>query len=195
MKQSPAYSFIKERLDLEFEPLERDKVTPWAFFLTAKGVRLADFFGKEINYTGVEFEGSPREIFWNGFIQPFLKDIVSRNFAETKHFCQENGIDWKLPLEETAFLLKKGINKLYYRMSVIDQRLRGKGHPDAVAPYNPQKEVAFSEAFVDERMSAEVELQPQKKNRLEKFYEEHKFWCWFIGIIVAIMGTLIRIFG
>jgi hypothetical protein len=36
MKKSPAYSFIKEHIELEFQRLERDKITPWAFFLTKK---------------------------------------------------------------------------------------------------------------------------------------------------------------
>jgi hypothetical protein len=139
MERSPAYSFIKEHIELEFQRLERDKITPWAFFRTNKGVRLTDFFGKEISYIGggLEFEGSPREFFWNGFIQPFLNDIVSRNFSETERFCREKGLDWRLPLEETALLLKIGINKAYNRMSAIDQRLRGKGYPDSVSRYNP----------------------------------------------------------
>jgi hypothetical protein len=46
MMNSPAYSFIKERIELEFQRLEKDKITPWAFFLTDKGLRLTNFFGK-----------------------------------------------------------------------------------------------------------------------------------------------------
>jgi hypothetical protein len=197
MKESPAYSFIKERIELEFQRLERDKITPWAFFLTDKGVRLTDFFGKEISYIGggLEFEGSPREFFWNGFLQPFLNDIVSRNFSETESFCRDNGLDWQLPLEETTVLLKSGINRAYNRMSIIDQRLRGKGYPDSVSRYNPQREVAISEAFVDQRLSAEAALQPTRKKTLNTFYEEQKFWFWFIGVIIAIGGILIKIFG
>src|SRR3989338_6038589 len=156
MKESPAYSFIKERVELEFERLEREKITPWAFFRTDKGGRLTDFFGKEVSYIGggLEFEGSPREYFWNGFIQPFLNDIVSKNFSATEDFCRKKGLDWRLPLEETAFLLKAGINKVYSWMSLIDQRLRGKGYPDSVPRYSPEREVAGSKAFVDQRMPA-----------------------------------------
>lgn len=180
---------------MEFERLEREKVTPWVFFLTNAGVRLKDFFGKEIHYSGIEFEGSPRTVFWNGFIQPFLGDIVSRHFSQTQNFCKEKGVDATVPMEETAILLKKGINRIYERMSDIDQRLRGKGYPSSVPRYNHRKEVAFSEAFVDERLIAETALQPKKKNRLNTFYEEQKFWFWFIGIIIAVAGILIKIFA
>jgi hypothetical protein len=197
MNESPAYSFTKECIELEFERLEREKITPWAFFRTDKGVRLTDFFGKQVSYIGggLEFEGSPREYFWNGFIQPFLNDIVSRNFSATEDFCRKKGLDWKLPLEETAFLLKAGINKVYARMAAIDQRLRGKGYPDSVPRYSPEREVASSEAFVDQRLTAEAALQPVARKTLNTFYEEQKFWFWFIGIIIAVAGVLLKIFG
>ncbi len=197
MKKSPAYNFIKERVGLEFERLEREKITPWAFFRTDKGVRLTDFFGKEVSYIGggLEFEDSPKKYFWNGFIQPFLNDIVSRNFSATEDFCRKKGLDCRLPLEETAFLLKTGINKVYSRMSVIDQRLRGKGYPDSVPRYSPEREIASSEAFVDQRLTAEAALQPVTRKTLDTFYEEQKFWFWFIGIVIAVAGVLLKIFG
>lgn len=197
MNESPAYSFIKERVELAFERLEREKVTPWAFFLTDKGVKLTDFFGKQVSYTGggLVFEGSPREYFWNGFIQPFLKDIVSKNLSETEGFCRKKRLDWRLPLEETSFFLKAGISKIYNRMSVIDQRLRGKGYPNSVQRYSPDREIAALEAFVDERLSAEAALQSVSKKTLNMLYEEQKFWFWLIGLIIAAAGVLLKIFG
>jgi hypothetical protein len=195
MNKSPAYSFIRECIELKFQKLEKDKITPWAFLLSGKGLKVTDYFGKEVAYAGVEFEGSPREKFWKAFIQPFLQDIVSKSFSETRSFCRAHGVDLKLPLEETASLLKAAIERVYHRMSDIDQRLRGKGYPDSVTRYNPEAEVAFSEAFVEERMSAELALMPKKKRTLNAFYEEQKFWFWFIGIVVAIIGILIKVFG
>ncbi len=197
MKQSPAYSFIKERVELEFERLEREKVTPWAFFLTDKGVSLTAFFGKRVSYTGggLQFDDSPREYFWNSFIQPFLNDIVSKNFLETEGFCREKGLDWRLPLEETASFLKAGIRRVYQRMADIDRRLRGKGYPNSVPKRDPRNQIAASEAFVEERLSAELALMPKKRKTPNTIYEEQKFWFWFIGIIIAIIGVLLKIFG
>lgn len=197
MKESPAYSFIKERVEFEFERLKRERVTPWAFFLTDKGVRLTDFFGKQVNYTGggLQFDGSPREYFWNGFIQPFLNDVVSRSFSETEEFCSKKGLDWRLPLEETALFLKVGVNGVYQRMSDIDQRLRGKGYPNSLPKYDPSGKLAVSNAFIEERLSAELALTPKKRKTLNTFYEEQKFWFWFIGIVVGVAGVLLKIFG
>jgi hypothetical protein len=208
MKESPAYSFIKERVELEFERLKRERVVPWAFFLTEKGVRLTDFFGKQVGYTGggLQFDGSPREYFWNGFIQPFLNDIVSRSFSETEEFCRKKGLDWRLPLEETGLFLKAGVNGVYQRMSDIDQRLRGKGYPNSVTKYDPSGKMAVSNAFIEERLSAELALaqnttigekqmdkskQKQSKNFSVDKLEITNVW----KVIEAEYGVSKRLFG
>jgi hypothetical protein len=190
INKSPAYSFIQERIELEFERLEREKITPWSCFRTDKGVQLTDFYGKVVSYSGggLLFESSPRAYFWNGFIQPFLNDIVSRNFAETEDFCRKKGLDWQLPLEETAFFLKAGINKIYKRMSIIDQRLRGEGFPDSVPLFNPKQEIVNSILFVDQRLTAMRILRPKFSKKFNSFYEENKFLFWLIGFIIAVLG-------
>ncbi|PKN68651.1 MAG: hypothetical protein CVU54_13540 [Deltaproteobacteria bacterium HGW-Deltaproteobacteria-12] len=195
MSGSPTYSFIKERIEFEFQKLEKDKVTPWAFFLSGKELKLTDFFGKQVYYFGIEFEGSPREVFWKGFIQPFLQDITSRSFTETREFCITREIEMKQPIEETARLLKAGINRIYERMSDIDRGLRGLGFPNSVPKYNPRSEIETSEAFVLERMDAELALAPKKRKTLNTIYEEQKFWFWFIGIAIAVLGLLVKLFG
>ena len=186
---------MKERIELEFQKLEKDKVTPWTFLLSGKGMKVIDFFGKQVSYQGVGFEGSPRTVFWNGFIQPFLKDIVSRSLSETRTFCQDHSIDSSLPLKETASLLKDGISVIYERMADIDQRLRGKGYPHSVRRYNPKAEIERSAAFIEERMTAESTLAPGRKKNLNTFYEAQKFWFWFIGIAIAIAGLVLRFLG
>jgi hypothetical protein len=156
MTRSPAYSFIKEHVELEFRKLEKEKVTPWAFFLSGKGLRLKNSFGNEITYLGIGFEGSPRTAFWKSFIQPFLQDITSRSFSKTRTFCLVHGLELQQPMQETAIILRVGINSIYKRMSAIDQRLRGKGYPTSVPKYDANTERAQSVAFVEERLAAEL---------------------------------------
>jgi hypothetical protein len=171
MNRSPAYSYTRERIDLEFQKLEKEKVTPWAFLLSGKGIRLTDFFGKEVSYTGsIGFEGSPRTVFWGSFIQPFLQDIVSRSFSETRKFCLTHGVEPSQPLEETASVLRAGIKGVYSRMSDIDQRLRGKGSPNSVPKYDAGAEIARSQTFIEERLSAELglPLNAAERKQMEK---------------------------
>jgi hypothetical protein len=192
---SATYSFIKERIELEFQRLEKEKITPWAFFLTDKGIRLTDFFGKPISYVGVQFEGSPRSVFWSSFIQSFLNDIVSKSFSDTRNFCLERRLNSKQPLEETAVLLRTGIEKIYSRMSDIDQSIRGKGYPKSVPRYNADKERTDSLVFMEERLAGELALQSKQKRNLNTIYDEQKFWFWLTGIIIAVLTSiLIKVF-
>jgi hypothetical protein len=194
MMNSPAYSFIKEYIDMAFQRLEKDKITPWAFFLTDKGLRLTDFFGKPVSYVGVQFEGSPQSVFWSSFIQPFLNDIVSRSFSDTRDFCVDRRLNSKLPLEETAALLKAGIEKAYGRMCDIDQRLRGKGFPKSVPRYTAEKEKIATLEFIETRLAAELASQPRQKRTMSTIYDEQKFWFWLVGIIIAVAGILLKVF-
>lgn len=175
MTRSKAYSFLKERVEMEFRQLENDKVTPWVFFRSGKELRLTDFFGKTVSYSGIVFEGSPRTVFWKDFIQPFFQDIISRSFSETRDFCLTHGLEQTQPMEETASLLKAGIKGIYQRMSEIDQVLRGNGIPSSVPKYEASSERADSEEFVEERLLAElalarstIEVKQERKNMLKQ---------------------------
>ena len=165
MSHSPAHSFIKERLDREFEQLDKEKITPWAFLRTERGIKVMRFDGTEINGGGVEFDGTPKEIFWNGFIEPFLKDIISRAFAYTRAFCTEHRLDSVRPMNETAKELRFGIERIFARMTDIDRRLRGKGFPNTVSAYNPVGKIRGIDNFLQERLRAEIAIFPERKRR------------------------------
>ncbi len=194
MKNSPAYSFIKEHVENEFTAFNKEKITPWAFFKNESGIEITAFDGSKIRYKGIEFEGSPKLIFWGNFTQPFLKDIISRTFAKTREFCQKYKLNAEKPLKETTLLLTDHVHSMFERMVDIDRRLRGKGHPESVAAHDPGKELGVITSFLNERYQAELSLLP-KKNILNKFYEEQKFWVWLIGIALTFIGIIIKIIG
>lgn len=195
MKPSPAFSFIKERLEREFEQLDKERITPWAFFRTEYGWKVMKFDGKEISCRSLEFEGTPRHIFWKAFAQPFLKDIVSRGFADTRSFCKEHGIDATQPMEKTAGELRHGVQRIFNRMVDIDQRLRGKGYPKTVLAHNPATEISPIDAFIGERLNAELLMLPKPKYRWNRFYEEQTFWIWLLGVLIGVAGLVIKLIG
>ncbi len=67
---------IKYDTNNEFEKLNKDKITPWAFFSTDVMPPITKFDGTVIHYRGIEFSGSAYLVFWEGFIEPFLQDII-----------------------------------------------------------------------------------------------------------------------
>jgi hypothetical protein len=119
-----------------FRQLEADKVTPWVFLTAGKMRPIENFYGHTIQYSGVAFEGSPRYIFWNGFIEPFLEAIFLWGFNLALGYARERQVDSQQVIHHTKECLSEGISTIYRKMQDIDRRLRGKGFPDRVTPHN-----------------------------------------------------------
>ncbi len=67
------YPTFRKRVDDAIEQLIKQKVTPWSFLTAGPPFRIKSFDGKQIAYEGVGFEGSPRQVFWSRYIEPFLE--------------------------------------------------------------------------------------------------------------------------
>jgi len=145
-------------------------------------------------YRGIEFEGSPKEVFWTALIQPYLKDLIARSYFETRTFCTANQIDPKLPLDETARHLSLGAQRLFSRMADIDRRLRGKGFPSSVDRRPTDREEKAIQDYIDQRKHDELGLVPKPKSRWNRFYHEQQFLIWVIGTIIAIATIIVAAF-
>mgnify|MGYP001020691307 CR=1 FL=1 len=196
MSHSPSYEYTRERLEKEFSKLEKSKITPWAYLNTEKGVNLKDADGNLVSYAGVAFTGTPREFFWNSFIQPFLHEIISNGFADTRAFCDSNSIDRSLPINETATLLRAGVHRIFDRMVDIDQMLRGEGDHESVAAFQPDEQISALEQAIADREEAELKL-PAPKDELTRVgrwirtIKDHPIVSVtiVIGVIVIALGN------
>jgi hypothetical protein len=97
---------------------------------------IENFYGRTIQYSGVAFEGSPREVFWNGFIEPFLEALFLWGFDLALSYARDRQVDSQQVIGHTKECLSEGISTIYQRMQDIDRRLRGKGYPDRVTSHN-----------------------------------------------------------
>lgn len=127
----PELSFA---VDQAFRQLELDKVEPWVFLTTGKMQPIETFYGKTIRYSGGAFEGSPRVVFWGGFIEPFLEAIFNRMFEAASSYSRERQADSREVVQHVKQRLLEGVSRIYRRMQDIDCRLRGKGDPRSVSP-------------------------------------------------------------
>jgi len=116
---------INKFINDEWEKLNRNQIIPWSFLTSKGGLSCKDFYGREIHYGGVKFEGSPREVFWNGYIEPFLEDITYRAIDFTINICKDKEEKIQEPLLETDRQLKSLVRKTYASMADVDRRLRG----------------------------------------------------------------------
>ncbi|MBL9159518.1 MAG: hypothetical protein JNJ70_18685 [Verrucomicrobiales bacterium] len=163
----PSQSFIKERLNADFDKLIDDRVTPWVFLLS-NGIRVTAANGKMISYKGVSYEGTPSAVFWGTYMTDHLRALISRSFAATRNFCIEHHIDRLKPIQETADLLTIGVTRVYAKMIDVDRRLRGNGNPQTVKPRDVSQPIEEITGFIEERKLAEIALvgngSPTKKS-------------------------------
>lgn len=171
---SPLYLLIERHVEDAWVRLEREQITPWVFMTAGPLFEIRDFYGNQISYQGIEFEGSPRHVFWGRYIEPFLEDLVDRVVKQTLQLAAEKRQDGRVALPEVAGLLKAVIRRTYSRMADIDRRLRGKGFPENVTLRNIASEVGQMESLVDRRIATELSTL-RRRHRINEFYNDHPF--------------------
>ncbi len=194
---TPLYPTFKKRISDSVEQLLQKQVTPWAFLDSGKPFRIEKLDKLEICYEGVGFEGSPREVFWGRYIEPFLEVLAKREIAEAVSLARERGVDGKILLLEVRGLLRDGSRRVFARMAEIDQRLMGNGYPKNVPLRRVEHEVQNVDQFIEERIQAELDMwrpSPKQKPGLEAWYEKNKFGVWLIGTLIALAGLCARFF-
>ena len=140
---------INHNINEEFSRLIDEKITPWAFFNTGKMPQITDHHGKTIRYSGVKFEGSPKLVFWDSFIDPFLQSIIVEKIDWAIELANSTNIPVHTVLEVIESRLKMQIQKTYTRMSKIDQRIRGEGFPEGVQRRDVSDKVNSMYTFLD----------------------------------------------
>lgn len=154
---SPAHDLIQEYVSGLFDHFIQHGIRPWAFF-NANGISLDLPDGRKIRLSGMEFSGSTRTVFWEGFPKPYIQEITQKAFDWTRKLCQEQKLPPAIPLQETATFLENGLDRSLAKMVEIDQRLRGKGVPSSVPRYTPTHEQVPLKRIIVDRLKAELRL-------------------------------------
>jgi hypothetical protein len=183
---------INHNVDEQFSRLIDEKVTPWAFFNTGKMPQIIDQHGKTIKYSGVKFEGSPKLVFWDSFIDPFLRSIIVEKIDWAIELSKSTNIPAHTVLEIIESRLKMQIQKTYTRMSEIDQRIRGEGFPERVQRRDVSDKVNSMYNFLDDHIRSAKQLYGRSFS-LNRLYQDHPFWFWLVGIIAAVIIGIVTI--
>jgi TIR domain-containing protein len=138
-----------------YNRLERELFGPWSLFNSGKPITVSPCEGKpiQIGDSGVEFSGSVRDIFWR-FFDPDIKKVISDHLEQTVKDCEGMPDLLEEALDETRELLDEFIRRAYERLVHIDQRLRGKGFPNSVAPQNVDGKIQLMKKMLDEHVEA-----------------------------------------
>ena len=190
---TPLYPTFRKRIEDATERIVRDQVIPWVFLTAGPRFKVKQFSGREISYQGVGFEGSPENVFWGRYIDPFLEALAVEEINFAVSSAKERGVDACLLLPEVQGLLVAAVQKVFREMAEIDQRLRGQGYPEKIQLRSTESEVTRLREFIDERIKCELVMW-KPKWRIEGWYERNKFLVWLIGTIVAVAGLAAKFF-
>ena len=109
---TPLYPTFRKRVDDSIELLIKQQVTPWSFLTAGPPFRIKSFDGRQIVYQGVGFEGSPRQVFWSRYIEPFLEELCVSEITAAVSMARERGVDARLLLPELRGLLAGGFERV-----------------------------------------------------------------------------------
>lgn len=190
---TPLYPVFRKRIEDAAERIIREQVTPWAFLTAGSPFKVKQFSGRDISYQGVGFEGSPSNVFWGRYIDPFLEALAIEEIGGAVSSAKERGVDATALLPEIQGLLVAAVLKVFRQMAEIDQRLRGKGFPEKVSLRSTETEVNRLREFIDECVRSELAMW-KPRWRVEEWYDRNKFLVWLVGIIVTVAGLAAKLF-
>lgn len=184
---TPLYPTFEKRIREAAHLLFKKQVEPWAFLSTGHPMRVTKFDGSAISYQNVGFEGSPNNVFWGRYIEPFLEDLSVKEIAAAAAAARERGVDGPKLLGEVEGLLLSYSRKTLNEMAKIDRRLRGKGYPDSVPLRSVDREYGLVEQFIQMHVRAEIEMW-KPRPWYDLWYEQNRFWVWLIGALLTAAG-------
>jgi hypothetical protein len=185
---SPLYPAMEKFVREETEKLDREFLTPWAFFNTDTPLEVKDFHNCTIRVgaTNLEFSGSIRDVYW-GSIAPFLEDIAVRAIDETVRRGSGRP-DLAKSLNETRGMLISYSRKTLTRMADIDRRLRGKGFPKTVELQSTTCHEREIEGRINVLVDAQVRLIPPTK----RWWQDELLLKW-VALGVTLLGILVTV--
>jgi hypothetical protein len=143
------YPIMHKFVDDEYGKLRREKVLSWLFLHSGRPFRCEDFFGRPLKYEGVRFQGLPRYVFWNGYMEPFLKDIIVRAIEQTLALCRQIGVDVHPAVHETCELLRIMVTRIYEDMAGVDLELRREKGYRSFKKVDVSARIATMHRFID----------------------------------------------
>lgn len=135
-------------------------VTKWAFLTAGPKFEIERFDGTKIIYQGIAFTGSPVEVFWRGFIEPYIEDESVKILEHAGQLATECEIPPESVVNEARCLLHVVVRRVYGKMSEVDRTLRGDGFnfPD-------RKDVTSHIAAMSAYIDSEAQIVALKASR------------------------------
>ena len=99
----------------------------WNFIESRQGLNTAYYDGRKISYSGVGFRGSPRDVFWSGYIEGYIENESVSLLEGVADIAKASTYDIAMCVSEAANLLCVMVSRIYMSMADIERRLLGDG--------------------------------------------------------------------
>ncbi|EMO8816836.1 hypothetical protein WDQ79_005127 [Klebsiella michiganensis] len=183
---TPIYLDMEEVVKQSTNKLIREQVDPWMNLITINKVNVRRFDGRDISLEGVAFQGTAVNLFWHGYIDPYLKDMINNQIIHFTTFAKQNHVVVEQALFELQGMLISSSIRVYTRMVDIDQRLRGNGHPHTIIKKPIEKELEDIKHYISTKVSNRVKIE-----KAIPWYEKPWLKSW--PIIVTMLATIINL--
>jgi hypothetical protein len=185
------YPIIEQFVDDAWAVLDRDKLTPWAFFNAGSTLTCTDFYGAALHIGGHASSDQDLARFWSTkYIPRFLEDIADRGLALAASEAAKRDQPVPAAIEEASGLLISLSMKTFARMATIDRRLRGNGFPQDRQIRPTSGEVTQMKEYIQLRAATE---RPASRSWWDRLYTGDHFWRWAIGLLASIALGLISL--
>ena len=166
----------------ELDKVITGKLMEWKKLPMRGGMQVKNYYGKVISYEGVTIDGSPRLVFWDNFIEPFLENGTIDILNATYQMCAEKNLTPYPYIKEACEILKLLNRKTYKSMSRIDQVSKGNGFPDSVTPKNVDEKINKMDQFIASHFIAILKKGKKPKDSSSEDVIEIKPNIWGFGL-------------
>ena len=146
--RTPLYQLTHDRVAEEQRALA-ELIQAWRFMEIA-GLSITDYYGKKIQYRNIRFEGSPRDVYWSGFWEPFIYGAARKVLEWTIQTCRTRNLPGVPYLLEAKDLLRNLVSKTYQDIATTDVLLRSAGNRESAQ----RKDVTERIRIMNERIDA-----------------------------------------
>lgn len=185
---TPIVEKLRHDLDNRYALLDRDKLTRFMMARASnRDLEIIDCRGKPISAgIGCQFEGQLRDIFWR-FIKPCIEDAIQSSCDAIEQVLPGyTRIDRVATFRSAEAALRGFAERIYHRMVDLDRRMRGRGYPETVEPYDPSRELRSANELIAHKMA--ILTKHYLRPRVPAFLSSH--WTWLIGTILTVVGLL-----
>lgn len=206
--QTPFELELRRDLDGEFRRIANEWFFQWHnLSIENRTVDVEDFYGGRIRVGGIRFEGQIQEIYWRS-VQRYLVDKVHATFKRwDETTAVYSGEVRRASLEGVGSLLWAFVARVIEYGVDTDRRLRGRGFPSNVEPYNASGVHSSANAEIERLKAAHLALLPGPKplsrdiaptrpklpHRAEAFFSSWMGTLTAGGLVLALIAIAVSI--